>query len=403
MTKERNFKKSGVTAPKGFLAAGIFCGIKRYKKDLALIYSPTPAVAAGLFTQNKVQAAPVIFCKNNLSKSKKFHAIIINSGNANACTGEMGYQNAKSTAELTANELGIKPEEVFVSSTGVIGEQLPMDKLINGIKEIKKSLSRNDNMSAAEAILTTDTFPKSYSRSFVYKRKRVTIGGIAKGSGMIHPNMATMLAFITTDAKINHNTFQKLLKDVTDKTFNRIIVDGDTSTNDMVLGLANGLSGIEIIPDSPAYKIFENKLYEILKKLSIDIVIDGEGATKLIEINVNGAVDDDDAYLAAKTVALSPLVKTAIHGEDANWGRIIAAVGYSGIEFNPDKFEIFINKTQILKQNYHVCLPVKDANKTLKSKEITIDIELNNGKGKATCWTCDFSEKYVQINGSYRS
>lgn len=396
--------KTGITAPKGFKAAGIHCGIKRYKKDLALIVSEVPAIAAGVFTLNKVQAAPVLLCKKHLSKNEKFRAIIINSGNANACTGEQGYNDALEMAKLTAEALHINPQEVFVSSTGVIGEPLPMNKISEGIKKIVENLSEDDNLASAEAILTTDTFVKTAVASFDIDGKTVTIGGIAKGSGMIHPNMATMLAFITTDAAIEKNTFQSLLKNITDKTFNRIVVDGDTSTNDMVIALANGMSGIKpIVDNTDAYELFSYNLYKVLKKLSIDIARDGEGATKLIEINVEGAKNDDEALKAAKAVALSPLVKTAIHGEDANWGRIIAAVGYSGIDFDPSKFEIIINDTPILLQNYKVALPAEVANKTLKPKEIKLLIKLNYGDGKATCWTCDFSEEYVKINGSYRT
>lgn len=396
--------KTGITAPKGFKAAGIHCGIKRYKKDLALIVSEVPAIAAGVFTLNKVQAAPVLLCKKHLSKNEKFRAIIINSGNANACTGEQGYNDALEMAKLTAEALHINPQEVFVSSTGVIGEPLPMNKISEGIKKIVENLSEDDNLASAEAILTTDTFVKTAVASFDIDGKTVTIGGIAKGSGMIHPNMATMLAFITTDAAIEKNTFQSLLKNITDKTFNRIVVDGDTSTNDMVIALANGMSGIKpIVDNTDAYELFSYNLYKVLKKLSIDIARDGEGATKLIEINVEGAKNDDEALKAAKAVALSPLVKTAIHGEDANWGRIIAAVGYSGIDFDPSKFEIIINDTPILFQNYKVALPAEAANKTLKPKEIKLLIKLNYGDGKATCWTCDFSEEYVKINGSYRT
>lgn len=265
-------------------------------------------------------------------------------------------------------------------------------------------MTDEDDLASAQAIMTTDTFPKSATANFDIKGKTVTIGGISKGSGMIHPNMATMLAFITTDAAIDKNIFQSLLKETSDKTFNRIIVDGDTSTNDMVVALANGQSGIEpLLPGTDEYEIFSQNLYEVLKKLSIDIVRDGEGATKLIEIRVEGALSDEDAYVAAKSVALSPLVKTAIHGEDANWGRIIAAVGYSGIEFNPDNFEIFINGIQLLKKNYIVTMQASEANKLLKPNEIILLIKLNEGNGVSTCWTCDFSEEYVKINGSYRS
>ena len=401
MTTEK--LRNGITAPKGFKAAGIHCGIKKEKKDLALIVSDLPASAAGVFTLNKVQAAPVLVCKKHLQKSETFRAIVCNSGNANACTGDAGYSDAVLMAVETARSIGVSPEEVFVSSTGVIGENLPMTKVVDGIQHLAKVVDEKEFLSAAEAIMTTDTFIKSHQVTFEINGAEVNIGGISKGSGMIHPNMATMLAFVTTDAKIKKGILQKLLKTTCDKTFNRIIVDGDTSTNDMVLILANGASEVVINDKSAEYKIFEEKLFELLKKLSIDIVIDGEGATKLIEITVDGALSNSDAEKAARTVALSPLVKTAIHGEDANWGRILAAVGYSGIDFDPDKFEIIINGKQILTKNYGVTLPISEANKTLKPKEINILLKLNVGTGNATCWTCDFSEEYVKINGSYRT
>ncbi|MFA5805299.1 MAG: bifunctional glutamate N-acetyltransferase/amino-acid acetyltransferase ArgJ [Melioribacteraceae bacterium] len=396
--------KDGITAPKGFRSAGIHCGIKKSRKDLALIVSDLPATAAAVFTLNKVQAAPVLISKKHLDESESFKAIIINSGNANACTGERGFQDAVTMANETAKVLGVKSKEIFVASTGVIGEPLPIVKIINGIHQITKQIDESEYMSTAEAIMTTDTFIKSVSSTFVINGKEVSIGGIAKGSGMIHPNMATMLAFITTDAAIEKNVFQGLLKNVSDRTFNRIVVDGDTSTNDMVVALANGASGIDPLqPQTESYKIFEEQLYHVMKKLSLDIVTDGEGATKLIEIIVEGALSNEDATKAARTIALSPLVKTAIHGEDANWGRIIAAVGYSGIEFDPAKFEIIINDVPILKQNYFVTLPIAEANKTLKSRNINLKIKLNMGSRTSTVWTCDFSEEYVKINGSYRT
>ncbi len=406
MFKEKSFvhiMKSGITTPKGFKSVGIHCGIKKVKKDLALIVSDVPASAAGVFTMNKVQAAPVLVCKENLLKSETFRAIVCNSGNANACTGEKGFQDALTMIKETASALGINPEEVFVSSTGVIGEKLPMEKVVSGIRKAASEVSESEFLSSAEAIMTTDTFVKSHQTSFLINGAEVNIGGIAKGSGMIHPNMATMLGFITTDAAIDNATLQQLLKNTNDKTFNRIVVDGDTSTNDMVIMLANGTSGIEIKEGTKEYFFFEQELFELLKRLSIDIVKDGEGATKLIEITVTGALTDDDAEKAARTVALSPLVKTAIHGEDANWGRILAAVGYSGIDFEPDKFEITINDVPILKQNYFVMLPNAIANQSLKSTKINLLLELHCGEGNATCWTCDFSEEYVKINGSYRT
>lgn len=389
--------------PSGYKSAGIHCGIKKSRKDLALIVSDYPASAAGVFTLNKVQAAPVLVSKKHLSEGENFYAIIVNSGNANACTGERGYYDAELMTQQTANILGFKKEEVLVASTGVIGEPLPVEKILNGIITIANYLTDGDEKDAAEAIMTTDTFYKAESSRFKIDGKEVTISGIAKGSGMIHPNMATMLGFITTDAAIDKNLLQEMLKKTVDKTFNRIVVDGDTSTNDMVLMLANGASGIRIKEESKSYEAFESELFKILKRLAIDIIRDGEGATKLIEVIVEGAKSEQDAVKAAKTIALSPLVKTAIHGEDANWGRVIAAVGYSGIEFDPGKFEIFINETQILHQNYIVALPNAVANQTLKGKNVRLKVRLNAGSGSANCWTCDFSEEYVKINGSYRS
>ncbi len=406
MYKEKvneNKLEADTKVPLGFKAGGIHCGIKKSKKDLALIVSELPATAAAVFTLNKVQAAPVLVSKLALSESEIHRAIIVNSGNANACTGDNGYDDAIKMIHETAKTLDIDANEVFVASTGVIGESLPIEKIISWIQTIPSELNGEDFSTAAEAIITTDTFVKTVSASFTINDEEVTIYGMAKGSGMIHPNMATMLGFVLTDAAIEKNIFQTLLKNSTDNTFNRIIVDGDTSTNDMVIALANGASGVSVTPDTESYKIFEEELFHVLKKLSIDIVRDGEGATKVVEITVEGALSNEDAIKAARTIALSPLVKTAIHGEDANWGRIIAAVGYSGIEFNPDKFEIVINGVQILYQDYLVTLTNAEANQALKSANIELLVKLNGGVGKATCWTCDFSEEYVKINGSYRS
>jgi glutamate N-acetyltransferase/amino-acid N-acetyltransferase len=389
--------------PLGYKSAGIHCGIKKSRKDLALIVSDYPATAAGVFTLNKVQAAPVLLSKRHLKECEKFYAIIVNSGNANACTGESGYADAEIMTKHTADIIGVKKEQVLVASTGVIGEPLPIEKILNGINIIKFHLADGDVKDAAEAIMTTDTFYKAEASTFTIDGKEVTISGIAKGSGMIHPNMATMLGFITTDAAIEKELLKQMLKNSVDKTFNRIVVDGDTSTNDMVLILSNAASGVVITQGSDSQKTFEAELYQLLKKLAIGIVRDGEGATKLIEVIVEGAVSDQDAVKAARTIALSPLVKTAMHGEDANWGRIIAAVGYSGIEFDPAKFEIFINNIQILQKNYIVTLPNAVANQTLKGTNIQLKVKLNAGDGSANCWTCDFSEDYVKINGSYRS
>ncbi len=396
--------RDGITLAKGFRAVGIHCGVKKTKKDLALIVSDVPAVAAAVFTLNKVQAAPVVLSKQHFGMRKTFRAIVVNSGNANACTGEKGFENACAMADATAELLEVYPSEIFVASTGVIGEQLPIEKILAGIQSAGTMISEQEHESAAEAIMTTDTFKKVATASFEIDGRRVNIGGIAKGSGMIHPNMATMLAFITTDAAIDHEAFQFLLKEKVNQTFNRIVVDGDTSTNDMVIALANGESGIAPLqPETDGYARFALELERVLKKLALDVVRDGEGATKLIEIRVEGAASNADAVKGAKSVALSPLVKTAIHGEDANWGRIIAAVGYAGIEFDPSKVEILVNHTPILGQNFTVTLTNQEANQTLKPEFIELVIRLHAAQGIATVWTCDFSEEYVIINGSYRS
>ncbi|MER3524036.1 MAG: ornithine acetyltransferase [Ignavibacteria bacterium] len=396
--------RDGITLPRGFRAVGIHCGIKKAKKDLALIVSDVPATAAAVFTQNRVQAAPVLLSKRHFSLRKTFRAIVINSGNANACTGDRGYADACTMVEVAAEALGVYPTEVLVASTGVIGEPLPMEKIEPGIRTASALLSESEHDSAAEAIMTTDTFKKVATATFELEGRVVHIGGIAKGSGMIHPNMATMLAFVTTDVAIEREVFQELLKGAVDRTFNRIVVDGDTSTNDMVIALANGASGGGILrPGTQSFKRFAQHFEHVLKQLALAIVRDGEGATKLVEITVEGATSSVDAVRAAKAVALSPLVKTALHGEDANWGRIIAAVGYSGIEFDPAKCEIVINTIPILSQNFVVPLGNREANRTLAGDFIALHIRLHGGEGKATVWTCDFSEQYVVINGSYRS
>ncbi len=396
--------RGGITLPLGFRAVGIHCGVKKMKKDLALIVSDVPAVGAAVFTQNRVQAAPVVLSRQHFAMRKSFRAIVVNSGNANACTGERGYADACTMADVTAEALGVSPTEVFVASTGVIGEPLPMEKIERGIRTAVLLLSEAEHDSAAEAIMTTDTFKKVATASFDVDGRTVNIGGVAKGSGMIHPNMATMLAFITTDAALERDVFQELLKTAVDRTFNRIVVDGDTSTNDMVVALANGESAVKpLLPGTHGYKRFAHHLERVLKELAIAIVRDGEGATKLVEITVEGARTNADAVRAAKAIALSPLVKTAMHGEDANWGRIIAAVGYSGIEFEPALCEIVINGTPILCKNFLVPLSNQEANRSLKGDFVDLRVMLHGGEGQATVWTCDFSEQYVVINGSYRS
>lgn len=394
----------GICAPQGFIASGIRAGIKKSKKDVTIIYSEVPAFSAGVFTQSATVAASVTFDKKQMRKSKTAQAILINSGNANACTGERGMLNVKQSVATTASALGIKESQVLVASTGVIGQFLPMDKMTVGIYDAAKALSRNGNDDAAEGICTTDTFPKEFAVEIEIGGLPVRIGGIAKGSGMIAPNMATMLAFLTTDAKISLSLLRKAFAEANNMSFNRITVDGDTSTNDMALILANGKADNREIKDGTAdYRKFYSALEHVLIVLSKMIVKDGEGATKFVEITVAGAKSKSDAEIACRTICNSPLVKTAIHGEDANWGRILAAAGRSGISFNPDKTEIYFDDLRILGKNYDISFSEEKAKKILQQKEITITVDLHGGKHSATFWTCDLSAEYVRINASYRS
>jgi len=398
-------EQGGLTSPRGYYASGIHCGVKKMKKDLALLFSETPARAAGIFTTNKVPAAPVLVDKYQLERSSRFRAIVVNSGNANACTGGRGYNDAWDMVKSAAATLRVSEREVLVSSTGVIGQYLPMDKITNGIHEAVEMLDGDGHTAAAEAIMTTDKFSKEFSVKVDLGGVEVIIGGMAKGSGMIAPNMATMLAFITTDANISSELLQFSLKHAADRSFNRISVDGDTSTNDMVLVLANGLAGNIKLTDQfdPAYLKFYEAFEYILMRLSKMIVMDGEGATKFIEIRVKDAKTEEAAVQAAKAIANSNLVKTAIHGEDANWGRIIAAVGYSGIDFNPDHVEIFFDDVPILGRCYKINFSEEEAARVLKQKEIKITVNLNQGSAAASFWTCDLSQDYVAINANYRT
>jgi glutamate N-acetyltransferase/amino-acid N-acetyltransferase len=395
----------GITAAKGFQATGVHCGIKKAKKDLALVYSTVPARAAGVFTTSKVQAAPVMVDKFQLDTSPTFRALVVNSGNANACTGERGLNDAWTMAESTAAMLNVRKNEVLVSSTGVIGQYLQMDKVCAGIMDATSKLAAGGHGDAAEAIMTTDTFTKELAVRVMLDDVEVTIGGMAKGSGMIAPNMATMLGFVTTDANINAPLLHHILKKAADRSFNRISVDGDTSTNDMVLILANGLAGNKPMqsPDDPNLQIFYDALEYLLIKLSKMIVVDGEGATKFIEIEVIGAETETVAVQAAKAVANSNLVKTAINGEDANWGRILAAVGYSGIDFDPAVVEISLGNVSILGKDYSIDFSEEEAKQVLSQKEIKITVDLNQGDASASFWTCDLSKDYVAINANYRT
>lgn len=398
-----------VTAPKGFLAAGIHCGIKKnsLKKDLALIYSEEPCLGAGVYTKNKVKGAPIYITKEHLV-NKKARAIICNSGNANTCNGEDGLAKAKKMAKLQAQALKIKTDEVLVASTGVIGVPLNIDAIKSGIPLLTEKLSKEGFSDARDAIMTTDTRPKEIAVSFKVDGKTVTIGATCKGSGMIEPNMGTMLSFITTDINISPILLDEALKSSVKLSYNRVSVDGDTSTNDMVLILANGLAdNDEINVKDEKYDLFLEALNFVNIEMSKLIAKDGEGATKLIECTVFNAPSVDDSEKLAKSVIKSSLVKTAIFGSDANWGRILCALGYSGIEFVPEKvdvsFESKFGLINVCNQGASIIFDEVKAKEILLADEILININLNNGDKQATCYGCDLTYEYVKINGDYRS
>ncbi|NPV54021.1 MAG: bifunctional glutamate N-acetyltransferase/amino-acid acetyltransferase ArgJ [Firmicutes bacterium] len=396
--------QNGVTAPRGYMAAGVHCGVKKQGgKDLALICSEVEASAAGLFTTNKVKAAPVLLTLRNIAAGRA-QAIVANSGNANACTGEAGMRDASRMAEVAASELRIAPDRVVVASTGVIGVKLPINEIEAGIREAAGRLSREGSQEAAEAILTTDTRTKEVAVDFTLGPSRVWIGGMAKGSGMIHPNMATMLAFLTTDAAIDPGLLKTALRESVEKSFNMVTVDGDTSTNDMVAILANGLAdNPKVTVPGRDFMEFKAALDGATMQLARMIAGDGEGATKFVEVRVLGAPTVTDARLAARAVASSNLVKAAIFGEDPNWGRIIAAVGYSGTEFDPGKVDIFIGNVKTAGGGAAVPFNEEEARNELRKRDVVLTIDLRSGDQTATAWTCDLTYDYVKINASYRS
>ena len=393
-----------VTAPKGFKAGGVSCGIKKNNQpDLALIVSDLPATAAGIFTTNKVQAAPVLLSKQHLQNGHA-QAIIANSGNANACVGPVGDQTALTMAETAGQLFKLKKEDVLVASTGVIGVQLPVAKIQTGLLQKSDIVSNTGGSAAAKAIMTTDTFPKEAAVEFELDGQTVKIGGIAKGSGMIHPNMATMLGFITSDAAISPKMLQQALLEAGEHSFNRITVDGDTSTNDSLIALANGMAGnreIDVI--GPDYQLFLTGLTTVCLELAKMVAKDGEGATKLVEIKVTAAASEAEAVKLGKSIATSNLVKTAIFGEDANWGRILAAAGYSGVEFNPAQVDIYLGDLLVCQGGVGLEFDETQAKAILAQKELLISVHLGTGTNTASVWTCDLSYDYVKINGSYRT
>lgn len=388
----------------GFKAAGIACGLKKNGgKDLALIYSPTPAVAAGVFTKNRVLAASVILSRRTVKKAGPIHAIVVNSGNANACIGAQGMKDCKTLIARLAQELEISKEEILIASTGVIGVPLPPNKLTGGVPELVKKCSANGMNDAAEAIMTTDLTRKTAVARFSIGKSKIVIGGITKGSGMIHPNMATMLAFVQTNARIDHPTLQKALIEANDASFNSITVDGDMSTNDTFIVLANGQAGNKPIKQgTKEYAEFTAALTDVSKNLAFQIVKDGEGATKFVTVRVTGAKTKNHAKKVAQSVATSSLVKTALFGEDPNWGRIICAIGYAGVPIQPDRIVIRLNGATLYENDN----PTKHASmESLRQKmqkpSILIAIDLKDGNETAEVYTCDFSYDYVRINAEY--
>lgn len=393
-----------VTSPKGFTAGAVYAGLKSEEKelpDVGLLFSEVPCAAAGVFTANRIKAAPVLLSQKNLAEQKA-QAIVVNAGCANACVGEQGTSDAYDMAAFTAYKLNIDKELVLVASTGVIGVALPMPKVRDGIDRV--TLSPKGGHDLAWAIITTDTGTKEIAVSASADGKEFIIGGIAKGAGMIHPNMATLLCFLTTDAAVEPDFLQMTLRHAVDNSFNMITIDGDTSTNDSVFLLANGLAQNEPIDaDSPAADVFEEALEHVCLYLAKRIAGDGEGATKLIEVTVEGALTVADARTAARTIASSPLVKSAIYGADPNWGRIMAALGRSGVEIEGAGIDVYLDGLQVAQKTRAARFDHNKAKAILSQKQVSIKVNLHVGKGSATAWGCDLSEEYVTINSAYRT
>ena len=390
-----------IASPLGFSADGLHAGFKKKKLDFGWIVSEVPASVAGVYTTNKVIAAPLLVTKASIQKSQKLQAIVVNSGVANSCTGQQGLDAAYEMQRLTAQKLKIEPDLVGLASTGVIGEQLPMNALKNGLSQILVSGKAED---FAEAILTTDTCTKTCVVTEEFGSDLVTMAGVAKGSGMIHPNMATMLAFITCDANISSDTLQAALSQHVETTFNQITVDGDTSTNDMVLVMANGCrQNEEILPDTEEFEKFSKMLRYLMADLAKKIAKDGEGATKLIEVNVLHAKDEQSGRMIAKSVVGSSLVKTAIFGQDPNWGRILAAIGYAGADVSVDNIDIWIEGIPVMQASSPVAFDPEETSDAMAGELLTLTIDLHDGDAEAQAWGCDLSYDYVKINALYRT
>jgi len=395
--------KGGITAPKGFLANSLNCGIKKHKHDLALLFSEAPSISLGVFTQNKVKAAPIVISRKHI-KGSDCRAVIINSGNANCCTGSKGINDAVKMAALTSAKLSISEKKTLVASTGVIGEFLPIKLVANAIPKLVKGLKENGGKSFAKAILTTDKGTKEAAVKIKVGKANVVIGGVAKGAGMIRPNMATMLSFITTDAVIRKDALKGAFKRAVEKSFNSISIDGTTSTNDCVFILANGLAGNKTISKKDSvYLKFCKALEDVMALLAEKIVRDGEGATKFIHISVKNAKSDNDAKKVANSVANDLLFKTSVYGGDPNWGRIAAAVGSSGTNFLLNKMDITLGGYKVMGNGKGVNINRAALKNVYKNKHISVGIDFNLGKGKAEMLTCDLTKKYVEINSAYMS
>ncbi len=407
-----NIIDGGVTSPIGYKATGLRAGIKPGKtnRDMALIVSEVPATVAGTFTLNMVKAAPVLWDMKIVNGGETAQAIVINSGNANACTGELGYENAKTMASNVGMKLDIDKKLVLVASTGVIGQQLPMEVIYDGIRKLSENLldTREGAALAAEAILTTDTKKKEIAVEIEIAGKKVTIGAMCKGSGMIHPNMGTMLGFITTDLNISKELLTEALKVDIEETFNMVSVDGDTSTNDSVLILANGMAGNDKITEkNEDYQIFVEALHHVNEYLAKAIAGDGEGCTRLLEVNVINAPNKESAKILAKSIVTSNLTKCAVYGKDANWGRILCAMGYSGAEFDPYKVDITIKsisgKIKLVENGMATDYDEEMATNILAPEKVVIIADVKMGEDKATAWGCDLTYDYIKINADYRS
>lgn len=391
-----------IASPIGFFAAGVHGKLKYKKKDIGLIYSTFPAQAAAVYTTNQFQAAPINITKDSLKNGQTLQAVIVNSGNANACNGEQGIEDAYQMRQLTANKLGIPATEIAVASTGIIGEPMPMDKITAGITAL--DYSKGEPSDFHESILTTDTCEKLIVVEVLLNKKKVTISGVAKGSGMIHPNMATMLAFITTDVAIDAKLLDQTLRQSVNQTFNQITVDGDTSTNDMVLVMANGAAkNDELKSDTSDYVIFKNAFDAVCQHLAKKIAQDGEGATKLIEVTVASAKSVLEARMIAKTIVSSSLVKTAMFGEDPNWGRIICALGYSEGTLNPENINIEIGPIEVLNRTKAVLYDANALREYLQNEVIRITVDVGVGNENGVAWGCDLSYEYVKINACYHT